>query len=111
MFLSLAAAGWGGYAHHVGRAIRLIALLRDELSARSWTITNDPGLAVLCVTPPPGSAAIPTIVQRVVGSGAAWISVAAHERREVIRACVTHGETCERDVLDLVAALTKAADT
>jgi glutamate/tyrosine decarboxylase-like PLP-dependent enzyme len=109
LFLSLATAGWEGYAAHVRRAIRLIALLRDELSSCKWTVSNDPVLAVLCVTPPPGSAPIRSIVQRVVGSGAAWVSVAVHERREVIRACVTHGETSDRDVMDLVAALTAAA--
>ena len=40
LFLSLAAAGWDGYARHVERAIQLAALLKERLLARGWTIAN-----------------------------------------------------------------------
>jgi glutamate/tyrosine decarboxylase-like PLP-dependent enzyme len=40
LFLSLAAAGWDGYARHVEHAIGLAALLRDKLSERGWKIVN-----------------------------------------------------------------------
>ncbi len=56
LFLSLAAAGWDGYADHVERAIALAGLLANRLRARGWRIVNNSPLAVLCIAPPPGSA-------------------------------------------------------
>jgi glutamate/tyrosine decarboxylase-like PLP-dependent enzyme len=105
LFLSLAAAGWEGYARHVERAIELAALLKEMLLARGWTIANQSALAVLCVEPPPGAADARAIVGRVLASGRAWVSVADFEGRQVIRACVTHGETTSDDVGELVDAL------
>jgi glutamate/tyrosine decarboxylase-like PLP-dependent enzyme len=49
LFLSLAAAGWQGYAAHVERAIKLMAMLKEELEQRGWSIANDSPLALLCV--------------------------------------------------------------
>jgi glutamate/tyrosine decarboxylase-like PLP-dependent enzyme len=108
LFLSLAVAGWDGYATHVERAIALTGLLAAALSSRGWTIVNDSPLAVLCLEPPAGSADPATIVGRVLAAGTAWISVAWFEGRPTIRACVTHGETTREDVARLVAALEAA---
>jgi glutamate/tyrosine decarboxylase-like PLP-dependent enzyme len=105
LFLSLAAAGWGGYGQHVERAVEVAAYAREELAARGWQIANDSQLAVLCVIPPPGYPAIREIVKRVLASGRAWVAVAKTEGREVIRVCVTHGETSLADVEELVGAL------
>jgi glutamate/tyrosine decarboxylase-like PLP-dependent enzyme len=109
LFLSLAAAGWGGYARHVEHSIELGALLGDRLVANGWRIANASPVAVLCVEPPPGSTEVRTIVARVLAGGRAWISAAMFEGRPVIRACVTHGETTAADVDILVAALEDAA--
>ena len=108
LFLSLAAAGWDGYARHVEHAIELAALLTERLAARGWTIANASPVAVVCAEPPPGSAAMPTIVNRVLSSGKAWVSTANFEGRPVVRACVTHGETSVGDVAELVEALETA---
>jgi glutamate/tyrosine decarboxylase-like PLP-dependent enzyme len=108
LFLSLAAAGWAGYARHVEHAIELAALLRERLTARGWRAVNDSPVAVLCLEPPPGSADVQTIVGRVLASGRAWVSAAEFEGRKVVRACVTHGETTEADVAILVEALEAA---
>jgi aromatic-L-amino-acid/L-tryptophan decarboxylase len=108
LFLSLAAAGWAGYAAHVEHAVAIAALLRRQLEARGWQVANECALAVLCLLPPAGAADAKTIVGRVLASGAAWISVASFEGRQVIRACVTHGETRAADVARLVAALEAA---
>jgi glutamate/tyrosine decarboxylase-like PLP-dependent enzyme len=105
LFLSLAAAGWVGYGQHVERAVELAARVRERLAARGWQIANDSQLAVLCVIPPPGYPAIREIVKRVLASGRAWVAVAKTEGREVIRVCVTHGETSLADVEELVGAL------
>lgn len=108
LFLSLAAAGWAGYGEHVERSIELIELLKEKLVARKWRVANESSLAVLCVEPPAGLGDVRSIVSRVVGSGSAWVSVATFEGREVVRACVTHGETTPDDIAELVDALEAA---
>jgi len=108
MFLSLGAAGWSGYADHVERSIELTDLLKAELLSRGWSIANCSSLGVLCIKPPPGSDDVRSIVSRVLASGRAWVAAAAFEGSDVIRACVTHGETTEDDVLELVHALCAA---
>ena len=108
MFLSLAVAGWSGYAEHVERSIELTELLEAELAAREWSIANSSPLAVLCIKPPPGFEDIRSIVRRVLASGRAWVAVASFEGSDVIRACVTHGETTADDVIELVHTLTDA---
>jgi hypothetical protein len=72
-------------------------------------VVNDSSLAVLCIEPPSKAAEIRSIVGKLVASGRAWVSVAAFEGRDVIRACVTHGETTPDDVAELVKALTEPA--
>ena len=57
LFLSLAAAGWQGYAQHVERATEVIARVRERLLARGWTVANDSQLAVLCVAAAAGLSA------------------------------------------------------
>jgi glutamate/tyrosine decarboxylase-like PLP-dependent enzyme len=105
LFLSLAAAGWHGYGAHVERSIELVALLREKLAARGWTVANDSPLAVLCIEPPRGSGEIAALVNRVTTSGRAWIALAKLEGRDIIRVCLTHGEASAQDILDLVEAL------
>jgi aromatic-L-amino-acid decarboxylase len=109
LFLSLAAAGWSGYAQHVERAVELIARLRALLAGRGWQIANDSSLAVLCIEPPPGAADARTIATRVLESGRAWVAVAKYEGRDVIRICLTHGEAKTDDIRELAAALTHAS--
>jgi glutamate/tyrosine decarboxylase-like PLP-dependent enzyme len=106
LFLSLAVAGWSGHAAHVERSIELIRLLAKDLAAKGWSIVNEPELAVLCVEPPAhrrGDAR--AIVQEILASGRAWVSVATYEGRDVIRICVTHGETTLDDIAELVSTL------
>ena len=110
LFLSLAAAGWAGHAAHVERAVELGHRLADRVRARGWSVANDPALAVLCLEPPAGSVAVGDIVRRVVASGGAWVSMAKFGGRDVVRACVTHGETSADDI-DAVAALLEQART
>jgi glutamate/tyrosine decarboxylase-like PLP-dependent enzyme len=105
LFLSLAAAGWTGYADHLERAIGLAELLRQQLLRRGWRVINDSSLAVLCIEPPVGFGEVRSIVCKLVASGRAWVSVARFEGRDVIRACITHGETTARDIEELVSAL------
>jgi aromatic-L-amino-acid decarboxylase len=109
LFLSLAAAGWSGYAEHVERSVELAARLRKDLEGRGWRIANESSLAVLCLEPPQGFGDVRSIVRRVLESGRAWLSVATFEGREVIRVCVTNGDTTSDDVRSLADALEAAA--
>lgn len=105
LFLSLATAGWAGYGEHVERSVELIGLLKEQLLARGWRIANDSPAAVLCVEPPPALGEVKPIVSRLLASGRAWVAAAKFEGRDVIRICVTHGETAPDDVIELVNAL------
>jgi aromatic-L-amino-acid decarboxylase len=107
LFLSLAAAGWAGHAAHIERAVAQTARIREGLQARGWSIVNDSPLAVLAVVPPPALGSPSTIVERVLKAGRAWVSVARFEERDVIRICVTHGETSEEDLSILLETLTQ----
>jgi hypothetical protein len=107
----LATAGWAGYAEHVEKSIALTNLLKAELLAREWIIANDSPLAVLCIKPPSEFGDARAIVNRVLAGGQAWIAVAKFEGMDVIRACVTHGETTPSHVGQLVIALHDAGET
>jgi glutamate/tyrosine decarboxylase-like PLP-dependent enzyme len=109
LFLSLAAAGWSGYARHVERTVELAALLKAQLMADGWTMVNDSPLAVLCFRPPQGSGEVKSIVNRVLATGRAWVAAAMFERDNVIRACITHGETAPDDVFAVVGVLRSCA--
>jgi glutamate/tyrosine decarboxylase-like PLP-dependent enzyme len=105
LFLSLAVAGWRGYEAHIERSVQLAALLKAELQARDWSIVNDSPLAVVCAEPPPGSAPPREIVRQVLESGTAWISTTVFRGRDIVRMCITNGQTTADDVHALVAAL------
>jgi glutamate/tyrosine decarboxylase-like PLP-dependent enzyme len=105
LFLSLASAGWHGYAQHVERAVDVIALIGKQLSARGWKVRNSSQLAVLCVTPPPGYPPLREIVRRVLASRRAWVAATKFAGEEVIRICATHGEISVADVAELVETL------
>ena len=111
LFLSLATAGWAGYADHVERATEVIGQIRARLSSLGWSSANESGLAVLCVVPPAGSATVRDIVQRLLASGRAWAAVATFEGRSVIRICATHGEISLDDIEELVGALQAAQNS
>jgi glutamate/tyrosine decarboxylase-like PLP-dependent enzyme len=105
LFLSMATAGWAGYAVHVERAAEVIAQIKSRLVALRWSSANDSNLAVLCLVPPAGSHPVREIVRRLLASGRAWAAVATFEGQPVIRICATHGEISLDDVDELVDAL------
>jgi glutamate/tyrosine decarboxylase-like PLP-dependent enzyme len=106
LFLSLASAGWSGHAAHIERAVGQIARIRAGLEAQGWSIANDSPLAVLSAVPPAALGDARTVVERVLKSGRAWVSLARFEERDVVRICVTHGETSDEDLSILIQALT-----
>jgi glutamate/tyrosine decarboxylase-like PLP-dependent enzyme len=111
LFLSLGAGGWAAHAAHVERAIDLAELLAARAVSCGWTVANDSSLAVVCLEPPTGSPAVRDIVREVLRSGDAWVSAAQFEGRDVVRACVTHGQTSPDDIETVVARLEDARAT
>ncbi len=105
LFLSLAAAGWAGHAAHIERAVAQTAWIRGELERRGWRIVNDSPFALLNVVPPPSLGDPRSVVARVIASGRAWVALARFEEQDVIRICVTHGETSDADLAILVDTL------
>ena len=105
LFLSLAAAGWSGYADHVERSIGLIALLKEQLIGLGWKVAN----ALLWRFY--ASSRHQVRGMSVPSFAVFWIRVEhgfrwPHSRgREVIRVCVTNGKSCPTDIALLVQTL------
>lgn len=112
LFLSLAVAGWEGYAAAVRRMAAMGDRLRERLQEEGWTIVNDTPLPVVCFAGagPEGRSApfLERIAADVVASGEAWLSTAALGEGPALRACVTNHRTGLEDVDALVAALGRA---
>jgi glutamate/tyrosine decarboxylase-like PLP-dependent enzyme len=111
LFLSLAVAGWDGYAAAIRHQIAMGTLLRHELAASGWKVVNDTPLPVACFIDNDqqsqwSAALAEEISRRVVSSGRAWISVTrAQGDLPVLRACITNYRTGPEDVRALVDAL------
>jgi hypothetical protein len=60
------------------------------------------------MTPPAGSPPVRDIVDRVLRDGTAWLSAAKFAGSDVVRACVTHGETTSTDIAIAIDALEQA---
>lgn len=102
VFMSLAAAGWAGYADVIDRQIALGETLREKLREEGWRIVNESPLPVVCFSKDGESA--DDIVRRVVQSGEAWVSTARLSNgEECVRACITNFLTDEEDVVALAA--------
>jgi glutamate/tyrosine decarboxylase-like PLP-dependent enzyme len=108
LFLSLAAAGWQGYAMHIERSLALLGAIENRLVQRGWRVANASPAGVLCVQPPAGSRDVRALVAKVVASGRAWVAPAQFEGEDTVRICVTHGETQLADAEALVEALEAA---
>jgi glutamate/tyrosine decarboxylase-like PLP-dependent enzyme len=111
VFLSLAVAGWAGYASSVRHMTEMGERLRQRLTGSGWKIVNRTPLPVVCfvdATRPEGrtEAWLRDVATRVVGSGRAWISTASlADRTPVLRACITNFRTGPADVDALVEEL------
>lgn len=109
VFLSLMVAGWDGYAEALRHQTRMGNLLRQKLAKAGWKVVNDTELPVICFVESgqePDAERFTAIVNRLVESGRAWISMTRlAEGMPVLRACITSYRTNEEDLDELVAAL------
>jgi glutamate/tyrosine decarboxylase-like PLP-dependent enzyme len=108
LFLSLAAGGWAAHAAHVEHSVALAQEFASRAGAQGWRVINEPQLGVVCMTPPAGAPPVRDIVNRVLREGTAWLSAAKFADSDVVRACVTHGETSSADIALAIDALEAA---
>ncbi len=113
VFLSLAAAGWEGYAEAIRHQTAMGDLLRQRLAATGWEVVNDTPLPVVCFVDRElrSAAFLDGVAMDVVASGEAWIStVVLGEVGPALRACITNYRTEPGDVEALVASVGKARE-
>ena len=114
VFLSLAVAGWEGYAVAIRHMVAMGALLRAQLEASGWQVVNKTPLPLCCFIDQRhaqgGSADyLHAVAMNVVGSGKAWISTTRLAgSTPVLRACITNYRTTADDIEALIAALEEA---
>lgn len=112
VFLTLAVAGWDGYAAVIEHQIAMGGLLRERLTQVGWRMLNRPDLPLVCFTR--GGAAWDldahqAVADRVIRSGRAWISTVVTARGDAaLRACVTNYRTSPQDVETLIETLEAA---
>ncbi len=110
VFMSLATAGWDGYAEVIRHQTKMGDLLRKELETNHWDIVNRTALPVVCFTDEnfKSSEYLERISREIVTSGEAWISTTLlNGKISVLRACITNYMTEPEDVRYLVRELGK----
>jgi glutamate/tyrosine decarboxylase-like PLP-dependent enzyme len=116
VFLSLAVAGWEGYATAIRHMVAIGALLREKLEASGWQVVNKTPLPLCCFidrSHAEGRTAefLHALAMQVVGSGKAWISTTRLAGSvPVLRACITNYRTKPEDIAALIAALEEARE-
>jgi glutamate/tyrosine decarboxylase-like PLP-dependent enzyme len=113
VFLSLAVAGFPGYAAALRHMAAMGERLRVALHGADFPIVNRTPLPLACFTDGREAHAsaehLQRLAERVVSSGQAWISnVTLAGRTPALRACITNFRTGPEDVDGLVAALDRA---
>jgi aromatic-L-amino-acid/L-tryptophan decarboxylase len=107
LLLSLAVAGWQGYADAIRRQVELARRLRDALRSDGWALMNDTPLPVVCFADE--SVPRPALVARAVHeTGEARVFPIRLGGRIVLRACVTNYATSADDIDLLVKLLDRA---
>jgi glutamate/tyrosine decarboxylase-like PLP-dependent enzyme len=114
VFLSLAVAGWEGYATAIRQMVAMGVILRAQLEAAGWQVVNETPLPLCCFIDQRhaegrSAAYLHALAMRVVGSGKAWISTTRLAGSvPVLRACITNYRTSPDDIAALIVALEEA---
>lgn len=118
VFMSLAVAGWRGYAEAIRHQTEMGNLLRRALEESNWHIVNDTPLPVACFLDATrtksaddreAAAHLTSLAREVVASGRAWISTTRlGNGLSVLRACITNYRTQPEHVKALVETLNQA---
>lgn len=109
LYLTLAVAGWEGYAAALRHQAQMADRLRHALPDQGWDVVNDTPLPIVCFDDPKLAAnRAVTFAAWVQRSGRAWISSTRLAGRSVLRACVTHAGTGPDDIDALLDTLARA---
>jgi glutamate/tyrosine decarboxylase-like PLP-dependent enzyme len=113
VFLSLAVAGWEGYAEAIRHQTRMGDYLRQRLASEDWRVVNSTPLPTVCWNDERSDdnsiERLTAICRQVVDSGRAWISTTKIAGRlPVLRATITNYRTETADIDRLVDDLETA---
>jgi glutamate/tyrosine decarboxylase-like PLP-dependent enzyme len=113
ILLSLAVAGWEGYAETIRAMTKMGEELRTKLAAADWEVVNPTPLPICCFRDRDAREAssddLEAVVREVVASGQAWISTTrVRGSVPVLRACITSYRTNSDDLDILVSSLNRA---
>jgi glutamate/tyrosine decarboxylase-like PLP-dependent enzyme len=117
LFLTLAVAGWDGYARAIREMTAAGDALRERLGRAGWRVVNDTPLPLACFVDGAhaggaGAHYLSRVAAAVLASGQAWIStLTLSGPRPALRACITNHRTGPEDLDALVAALAAARET
>lgn len=114
LYLPLAVFGWAGYEKVIHHQIDLGNRLRSSLIKNGWTIQNDSYLPIVCFTHPElkgKEANIAKIVDKIIASGEAWLSVYPIKGKPTFRACITNFASTSADVEVLIQLLNESLDS
>jgi glutamate/tyrosine decarboxylase-like PLP-dependent enzyme len=112
LFLTLAVAGWGGYAAAIRHQTAMGNCLRKRLAENNWKIVNRTPLPVICFTDGEAEWDYRTcqhVADEVIASGEAWISTIqlGQQKQPALRACITNYRTEPRHIEALLTALNR----
>lgn len=110
LFLSLAVAGWRGYAETIEHQAAMGDLLRTRLAEEGWRIVNETPLPLVCFTDAEENwdlAMCQKVADTVVQSGKAWLSTIqlGQKKEPALRACITNYKTQTQHIEALVLLL------
>jgi glutamate/tyrosine decarboxylase-like PLP-dependent enzyme len=115
LFLTLATAGWDGYAQVLQHQADMGDLLRNRLAASNWKIVNQTRLPVVCFTPADRTWNMRQHQQAadaVVASGKSWIStILLDGKTPALRACITNYRTEPEHLEMLIEVLSAVRET
>lgn len=108
MHLPLLLFGWKGYGEMIDHQITQANYLRQCLTEKGWKIRNHSHLPVVCFSHPfldqkPDQ--VKAMVDDIVSSGKAWISIYPIKGKPCIRACITNYNTDSTAIKNLVDLL------
>jgi len=105
-FLPLAIHGWDGYAKVIDQQMKYGVLFRSMLHQAGWEVLNDSPLPIVCFTKASyQSNEMQTLVQQVIASGKAWLSVYPIHGRQTARVCFNNYLTGEEELEKLLKTI------
>lgn len=119
LFMTLASIGRQGYAQTLEHQVGMAEYLAEQLTAYQWRVLNQTGLAIVCFEDMNGDGLSreqratqqAAIVDTIVESGLAWISVTSLAGLPVIRVCITSYLTQTHHIDGLVELLEKTRES